>query len=324
MDSTPSSTVDTTGSLAAAESAFESLLAGEQPETQVATESPQASEYSDAGDDAFTDAPEPPRDDDETEADQDPVPVYTIKVNGEEIEVPLTELINGYSRTADYTRKTQQVAEARKAALAELDQVRTERAQYAHLLTALQQQVESTAPAEPDWDRLRADDPIEYSVQWAEKQRRQQQLYSIQQEQTRLAEIAQFEQAQHMQSVLMQEREALLNVVPEWKNPETAKQERDALLTYGQQNGFHADELKSLVDHRSVAILRKAMLFDQLQNRAGQVKPVQRQVAPVLRPGAANTVPKSVSDLTRAKQRLAKTGSVRDAASAFEALLSRN
>jgi hypothetical protein len=324
MSSTPESTADVnSGSLQAAEAAFESLLAGEQPETQEASESTQAPDYSDAGYDAPEDVSEPLRDDDESEAEQDPVPVYTIKVNGQEIEVPLNELINGYSRTADYTRKTQELAEARKAALAEFDQVRTERAQYAHLLNALQQQVEANTPAEPDWDRLRADDPIEYSVQWAEKQRQQQRLYAIQQEQGRLAEIAQFEQAQHNQSVLMQERDALLTVVPEWKNPETAKQERDALLAYGQQNGFHADELKSLVDHRSVAILRKAMLFDQLQNRAGQVKPVQRQAAPVLRPGAANTVPKSVSDLTRAKQRLAKTGSVRDAASAFEALLSR-
>ena len=37
-------------------------------------------------------------------------PVYTVKVDGDEQEVTLSELQNGYQRQADYTRKTQQVA----------------------------------------------------------------------------------------------------------------------------------------------------------------------------------------------------------------------
>lgn len=37
-------------------------------------------------------------------------PVYTVKVDGNEQEVSLSELQNGYQRQADYTRKTQQVA----------------------------------------------------------------------------------------------------------------------------------------------------------------------------------------------------------------------
>jgi hypothetical protein len=40
-----------------------------------------------------------------------------VKVDGEEVEVPVTDLVNGYSRTADYTRKTQALA-------AEAEQVR--------------------------------------------------------------------------------------------------------------------------------------------------------------------------------------------------------
>lgn len=40
----------------------------------------------------------------------------TVKINGEETEVPLEELRNGYMRQQDYTFKTQQVAEERKLA----------------------------------------------------------------------------------------------------------------------------------------------------------------------------------------------------------------
>jgi hypothetical protein len=42
--------------------------------------------------------------------------LVTIKVNGEELSVPLSEVANGYMRQADYTRKTQEIAELRKAA----------------------------------------------------------------------------------------------------------------------------------------------------------------------------------------------------------------
>ena len=37
-----------------------------------------------------------------------------VKVDGEELEVPLNEALQGYSRTADYTRKTQELATQRQ------------------------------------------------------------------------------------------------------------------------------------------------------------------------------------------------------------------
>jgi len=50
----------------------------------------------------------------ETQEEEEQPQVYTVKVDGKEIEVTLDELQKGYSRTQDYTRKTQQVAETRK------------------------------------------------------------------------------------------------------------------------------------------------------------------------------------------------------------------
>ena len=38
----------------------------------------------------------------------------TVKVDGEEVRVPLSEAVAGYSRQADYTRKTQELSEQRK------------------------------------------------------------------------------------------------------------------------------------------------------------------------------------------------------------------
>jgi hypothetical protein len=39
-----------------------------------------------------------------------------VRVDGEDLEVPLKEALQGYSRTADYTRKTQTLAQERQAA----------------------------------------------------------------------------------------------------------------------------------------------------------------------------------------------------------------
>ena len=50
-------------------------------------------------------------DEDEVEEESE---VYAVKVDGEELEVTLEELVNGYSRQSDYTKKTQEISEQRK------------------------------------------------------------------------------------------------------------------------------------------------------------------------------------------------------------------
>ena len=52
---------------------------------------------------------------DEIEAeDEEELELYDVKVNGEEVQVNLEELKSGYSRTQDYTQKTQKIAEIEK------------------------------------------------------------------------------------------------------------------------------------------------------------------------------------------------------------------
>ncbi len=57
-------------------------------------------------------------------------PSYRVKVGGEEFEVTLDELRNGYQRQSDYTRKSQSLAEQRKTFDANLQAVQAERNQY--------------------------------------------------------------------------------------------------------------------------------------------------------------------------------------------------
>lgn len=255
----------------------------------------------------------------DTQDDAEPK-VFTVKVDGKEVEVTLDELQKGYSRTQDYTRKTQQVAEARKAAEAELQAIRAERQQYAQLLGALSEQVKTAAEPQVDWDRLYQEDPIEYVRQREVMRENREKAAAIQAEQQRLSQISQQEQMQQLQVLKAKESEKLVEALPTWKDPAKAKAEKAMLVEFGQKMGFSPQELGNIFDHRVVLALRKAALYDQMQAKRQGIKPVTNNGPRPAKPGAAGRV-SQMSDSARANQRLAKTGRVDDAASAIELLL---
>ena len=257
--------------------------------------------------------------DEDTEEQEQPQ-IFSVKVDGKEVEVTLEELQKGYSRTQDYTRKTQQIAEARKQTEAELQAVRAEREQYAQLLGALEAQVQQSAQPNIDWDRLYQEDPIEYVRQREVMRENKEKAEAIQSEQQRLAYLSQQEQAQFMQQKLQQEQEALLAAIPDWKDAKKAQAEKALLVEFGQKIGFTPEELKSVVDHRAVLMLRKAALYDQMMSKRGNIKPVTNNGPRPAKPGAAGRVSSSTESV-RAQQRVAKTGRVDDAANAIFQLL---
>jgi hypothetical protein len=268
--------------------------------------------------------------DDETDAEQSELSedteeqeqpqVFSVKIDGTEVEVTLDELQKGYSRTLDYTRKTQQIAEVRKQAEGELQAVRAEREQYSQLLSALEAQVQQAAQPNIDWDRLYNEDPIEWVRQREVMRDNQDRAAAIQSEKQRLSQLSQQEQAQFMQQKLQHEQEALLAAIPDWKDAEKAKAEKTLLVEFGQKIGFTPEELKSVVDHRAVLMLRKAALYDQMMSKRGNIKPVTNNGPRPAKPGAAGRVSNSTESV-RAQQRVAKTGRVDDAANAIFQLL---
>ena len=269
-------------------------------------------------DDNETD-PEQSEEEGDSEEEEQPQ-VFTVKVDGKEVEVTLDELQKGYSRTQDYTRKTQQIAEARKQTEAELQAVRAEREQYAQLLGALQAQVQQAAQPQVDWDRLYQEDPIEWMKQREVMRDNQERAAAIQSEQQRLAQLSQQEQAQYHEQMLQQEQQSLVEAIPEWKDSKKAQAEKTMLVQFAQKIGFTPDELKNVVDHRAVVMLRKAALYDQMMSKRGQIKPVTNNGPRPAKPGAAGRVSSNTESM-RAQQRLAKTGRVDDAADAIYKLL---
>ena len=271
--------------------------------------------------DASSDETDPEQSEEDGDSEEEDQPqVFTVKVDGKEVDVTLEELQKGYSRTQDYTRKTQQIAEVRKQTEAELQEVRAEREQYAQLLSALQAQVQQAAQPQVDWDRLYNEDPIEWVRQREVMRENQEKAAAIQSEQQRLAQLSQREQLQQREALLAQEQEALVAAIPEWKDAKKAQAEKAMLVQFGQKIGFTPDDLKNVVDHRAVVMLRKAALYDQMMSKRGQIKPVTNNGPRPAKPGAAGRV-SSNTEAMRAQQRLAKTGRVDDAADAIYKLL---
>ncbi len=257
------------------------------------------------------------------QAQRESAQLITVKIDGKETQIPLSELVNGYQRSADYTRKTQALAQQRREQEAEFTAVKQERARYGQLLQLLEQQL-TEGYNEPNWDQLRQTDPMAFATKWAEHQQLQQRRAAIAQQQQMLSHQQALDEQARLRERVAAEGEQLLEVIPAWKDAAKAKTERAALVEYGQKLGFTPEELNSVYDHRAVNILYKAWKYDQALARRGaaqaQAQANAQAAAPrTLQPGQSSV--RQVTDVTRAKQRLAKTGRVEDAAALFERFL---
>ena len=287
-----------------------------EEDTETAASEEESSGVEDAPDEET--AEEQSEEDEESEEQEQPQ-TFTVKLDGKEVSVTLDELQKGYSRTQDYTRKTQQIAEVRKQVEQETQAVRAERQQYAQLLGALQAQLQATEP-QVDLDRLYHEDPIEWVRQKEVMRERQEKAYAIQAEQQRLSQLSQYEQQRAMEETLSSQKDALLAALPTWKDPKTARAEKALVVESAKAAGFSEEDLKSVYDHRLVLLLRKAGLYDQMVSKRQGIKPVVNNGPRPAKPGAAGRV-STTTESTRAKQRLAKTGRIDDAVSAIELLL---
>lgn len=251
----------------------------------------------------------------EEEQSQDEVPaILKLKVNGEEVEKPLEEVVALAQQGLDYTQKTQQVAEQRKELEAYAESIKAqeqafqEQMQLNNVLiedvakiTALDQQLNQYANV--NWQQLSDSDFVEA----------QKLFFTYNQLQTERSNlVSQFEtkkqQAVQKQTQLMAEKiakgkEILAKEIPNW-SPET----NQALLSTGKEYGFSDAELNSIVDPRHVKVLHDAMQWRKLQQKDSIVKKKVSSAKPVVKPGAKDTKAEANSNVRQLRDSLRKTG----------------
>ena len=253
----------------------------------------------------------------------------TAKIDGQDEAITLSELRDGYQRQQSYTRKTQELAEQRKALEAAKQQVHEEAnsrlKELGAMVGALEQQLIGEYQS-VNWQELRQTDPAEFAALRAEYQERANRIEQMKAHARGHAERQQHETTQQQQAqyqqIMQREAQALLTAIPEWSDQSVAQREKGELREYMVTNGYSPEEVNSLLDHRAVRMIRNAMLFDK-QNR--DVKAAKKKVAPlrkVTRPGSKDEGKTTASQKSRDKAaRLRKTGRVDDAAAIFYDLI---
>ncbi len=290
--------------------AIDRILTGDTGDQDEAEGEQQATEAEDApAEDAEgQEADDPDQQEDDTDS-------YTVKVDGQDVTVTLDELTRGYSRTADYTRKTQELAQQRKAAEAELSLAKAERAHYQENLTKVMAQIQQQAPQEPDWIRLANENPADYVRQRAQWDVFQSRLRELEQEQRQVSEREEADEAKALAAKKQTEMALMLEAIPAWKDPKKLAEGSRALEAFVKQVGFTPDELNlgDVNDHRIIVLLHEAMMYRKLKSQ-GAAKQAGLPVQPQSKQGSSKRV---VTDQTRAKMRFAQTRSAEDAAAAL-------
>lgn len=240
-----------------------------------------------------------------------------VKVNGEEGETPLSELVKSYQLHQATEAELSEAKAKSKAALEELNQQKEAIAESLQILQTMVQDEEAAievASKSINWSQLEEDDPGKAALEKSRLQERRAALQSKKQKALEAYKKTHEAQQQQQQQFVQTERTKLLEKVPEWRDPEKAQAEQNKLTEYLIGQGYTQEEIAKAYDHRLVVGLRKAMLWDEMQSKSQVAKKKVVKVPKVLKPGA----PKPKEQLNREridKQRakLRQTGSLDDA-----------
>ena len=239
-------------------------------EPEASEEEPEAVEAEEETEDEEEESPE----EEETEEEVDTPTVYSVKINGEDHEVTEDELIKGYSRQADYTKKTQELSQYRS----QLDQAaqfyQTEvaatqeaRQQYINSLAqGVQLSLSSLQEFENiDWERLKTEDKEEYLTKRDDFREAQNSVQKLKQTHAQEAEKQNAEQQHQFQNWAQTEHQKLVSILPDWGDPVKQKAIAGELRQFAFTKGFAEEELAQLFDHRSILILMQAKAWEDDQ-----------------------------------------------------------
>lgn len=231
----------------------------------------------------------------EGEDDEKPE-AYTVKVDGQDVTVTLEELTAGYSREADYRRKTQAHADSVRQWEATRDQalqadrsaMAQEREQYKAVLDLWTQQYNQALGSQGDLDQLRAQNPGEWSARMTERMEWQTNLQRIAAEKSRLEADDKAKQETELKRKIADEAVKTLDAIPEWRNRKVYEADSAQIFEYANSIGYTPDEIKfaAAQDHRAARVLKDAAAYRALQAKRPEAQR-KVEVAKPLPPGPA-------------------------------------
>ena len=251
----------------------------------------------------------------EDASSEDPVTpeLITVKVNGQEEQVTLENLKQGYSGQKYVQQGMQDVAAQKKEAEAVYTALNNERQQMAELYQQLQNGGFAPEPIKPTKAEFDAD-PIGYM---------QKNLEYEEQKANYDRQMAQLEQASQQNSVaqqnakqayLQEQMQILQKEIPDFADSTKASKLREQLVNTGKsQYGYTTEEISQISDYRAIKVLHDAMRYQDIISGKSKAKVKTKSAKPVVKPGAKKIATPNAKIRSRQKAKLKDSGSIDDA-----------
>jgi len=224
------------------------------------------------------------------DAGQEELEGYSVKIDGQEVQVTLDDLKQGYSGLLN------------------------ERQQVQKLFEQLQSGGVGAAPQAPSRDMFE-NDPLGYMDQ---KMKYDEAKENYDKDIVAYKQVSQqnTQAEQHAkQTYLKREMQELQRVIPEFSDADKAREIKGRLVEIGSKNyGYSAEEIGQVMDHRALKVLHDAMKYQEII--AGKSKAVKKtkKAKKVIKAGAKRTnKPNAGKVRERQKAKLRGSGSIDDA-----------
>jgi len=247
------------------------------------------------------------------EASQQEPERYSVKVNGQEEQVSLDDLKQGYSGQKYVQQGMQDVAAQKKEAEAVYTALNNERQQMAELYQQLQNGGFSPEPIKPTKEDFDAD-PIgymqknlEYEEQKANHDRQMAQLQQASQQNSVAQQNAK-------QAYLQEQMQILQKEIPDFADSTKASKLREQLVSTGKsQYGYTTEEISQISDYRAIKVLHDAMKYQDIISGKSKAKVKTQSANSVIKPGAKKMATPNAKIRSRQKAKLKDSGSIDDA-----------
>lgn len=207
-----------------------------------------------------------------------PEPAATPGLDIDGRRITADEVRRAMAASADYTKKTQALAEQQRV-LAEQQQALATVLPYLQPeLAAIQKRIEGVPPPDPALIETDHQAYLRHLAAWhaaQEEQNRLGQLHALQQQASDRALAEQVHRS----------NEALAQALPQWGDPSIRAEWQRRIAEWAMdRGGFQRAELSRLSDHRQVMTMMKAMMWDNMvsgaKTSAPQTTTPARGVAP--------------------------------------------
>ena len=218
---------------------------------------------------------------------------------------------------ADYTRKTQEVADERRTLDSQTERlvdIVEQTKQQRETFLAFQHQF---APDPPDISMIESN-PVGYQKYKAYYDEWVQGYNTFAEENQRHAMQQQEELHNQQLHYLEGQKQLMVETVPELGTPEGFKKFKEDLgENFIPHYGYTMEELNQVTDHRFARLAKDAMAYRKLKGTAPEAKKRLEGKPKVLKPGARKISNSKVSASKARAQRLAKTGDIDDGIAAL-------